>query len=89
MRDCSVVRFKPSRAAAPLDPPARRFRFFQTYRIRARSDGSESLDLLLCNATPAGVPLDSGMFTRSSGPLLGITDRSITFCSSRILPGQS
>ena len=32
---------------------------------------------------------NSGIATRSSDPLVKITDRSITFWSSRILPGQS
>jgi hypothetical protein len=31
---------------------------------------------------------NSGMATQSSGPLLKITDRSITFCNSRMLPGR-
>ena len=41
MRDCKVVRFRPSRAAAPFGPPTIPLASFNACRIRARSAASE------------------------------------------------
>src|ERR1700722_5898391 len=87
--DCNVVRFRPSRAAAPFGPPTWPSASFNAASIRSRSPAPEVPEVRADGRMGDEISLSSGILTRSSGPLLRITDRSITFWSSRILPGHS
>ena len=54
MRDCRVVRLRPSRAAAPFGPPTIPLASFNACRIRARSAASEISEVRPCGATGRG-----------------------------------
>jgi len=79
MRDCRVVRFSPSRPAAPFVPPTIPLVSFNTCSMRARSDSSVTFEAEPCNTIGADLPIISGKAAWSSGPLLRTTDRSMTF----------
>src|SRR5229473_4351280 len=82
----SVVRFRPSVAAAPFGPPITQPTASSVRRIRARS---ESLKVVAPEErmTP-GVP-NVGKGFGSTPWFERITARSIRFCSSRIFPGHA
>lgn len=61
----------------------------QRPQMRMRSLTSETFEPWRLGAVPGGFPLNSGIATRSSVPLVKMTERLITFCNSRMLPGQS
>ena len=91
MRDCRVVRFNPSRsrrAVRPADLSSCLLQRLQYARavsvIRVRRHPKAAASQRDGRRRP-----NSDIGTRSPGPLLRITDRSMTFCNSRILPGQS
>jgi len=81
----SVVLFKPSFAAAPFRPPTTQLVWRRVAMMCARSASAS------VRKTQFGVSwlVSSAIGARNSAPLVRITERSIKFWSSRILPGQS
>ena len=80
IRDCRVVRLRPRRAAAPSGPPTIPLASFNAFKMPARSAASVPPEFRrLRGAAGLDPPIISGMSTRSSGPLLKMTDRSMTF----------
>ena len=81
----SVVLFSPSLEAAPLFPPTTQFVSWRVAMMCARSASAS------VRKTQFGTfwLVSSAIGARNSAPLVRITDRSIKFCSSRILPGHS
>ena len=98
MRDESVEAFIPSSVAAPFSPETFHLAASSARRILARSSCSSSFAVrmlagegVLVFGQAAGEPVDVSGKARSrfKRPSVAvITARSITFCSSRTLPGQ-
>ena len=82
MREMSVVRLIPMRAAAPPGPPTRPLVTFRMRTISSRSLASR------VPATGAFLPLlpSSAIGACSAVPRVRITERSMKFSSSRIFP---
>jgi hypothetical protein len=83
-RDCNVVRLIPRRAAAPFGPARRPLVSFKIRKIWSRSLAATVRDRGI--AEPLLFSSPTG--TCSTGPWVRITERSMKFSSSRMLPGQ-
>jgi len=88
--DCSVVRLRPSRAAAPVGPAMTPCDSLNARRIASRSasfnvaGGFDAGDA----AARRALGWVSSSASASVDPAVRITARSMTFCNSRMLPGQ-
>ena len=102
MRDWRVERLRPKRAAAPPGPATIQFAFSKAARICFRSDSARAARTSPAGATVCVRPFVPGseagvlfsgrrslLPTTSTGPLVRITARSMTFCNSRMLPGHA
>ncbi len=91
MRDSSVVRFSPRRCAAPLAPATTPLVSFSTRTISWYSSSPS----FAASATGVGSGVSSpanassGIDSCNTLPRVSSTARSITFSSSRTLPGHS
>jgi hypothetical protein len=86
-RNCRMERFIPSHTAAPCGPPSTHPVSPSIARMSLRSVASSvSCGVGGANATRA---VNSVRGTCKTGPGERITARSMTFCSSRMLPGQA
>jgi len=103
IRDCRVERLIPRRVAAPLGPATIQLVCSSAVIICWRSASSRIARILwalpfgvaTCVPAAAAVASEFALDTRRSSlgifrtePLVRITARSITFCSSRMLPGH-
>ena len=82
-----MVRFRPRRAAAPSGPPIIPFVSRRTRRnvLGQQPRGSRPL----ARRRSSSGTCSSARGARKAGPLESITQRSMKFSSSRMLPGQS
>src|SRR5262249_41696249 len=94
IRDWSVVRFIASFAAAPLGPPSTQPVSRSAPRMWSRSASArlewERTSDVITPSTDSDSrrPRSSARLTWSAGPGDRMTARSMTFCNSRMLPGQ-
>lgn len=84
--DCNVVRFKPSRTAAPRNPPICPRVSRSARRMCSRSVASKVSSLIF---STAATDSNSASGDTRTEPCDSMTERSMKFSNSRTLPGQS